>query len=553
MKRDCWLKRSRSCSFEHRPPKKMCHSVSNPGYAANLSNDILHHVIGFFVSKSGPVDGQSLRSASLVCKQWQEVVYSSSVWAGVVGAPGDQVDSVGLSLQIRETEGRKGASKESLIGFVKLDGTDFNPNLNTINFRVLERATNNKCILSIARDDHKTPEMMKEIFQAHFQQQEDFLRPLGGKETRSQCRDLHFPRGICVLNGRVVRWYEDSAKNKPKNLSKPRILTPIEERCHAVKKESSLTTSGRLLENLELNHWITHLLNLEKTFGPLNSSRPRVRMDRWATIVDWIIEIVECFNLDDNTAFHTMALFERFVSTNMVRVIPFDARLFHKFNPPDVLTSHPPLQQRVKTCHYQLVAGACLLIASKCSKRSISSSDIAFCADNSFNVDEITGAEDFILQQLEWKLAFPTPLDFVKAYAQASGLADDSQVFLMMRYVVELALQSPIYLAHKPSMLAASVVVLARFCIQDSELWPEALERETNYSLDDLRDCTMELSGLLDNIRSTMPELIMISRRYRKPSRHCVADISIPSLSSFASLTAYHESHSRRQSNRIPT
>jgi transcription initiation factor TFIIIB Brf1 subunit/transcription initiation factor TFIIB len=203
-------------------------------------------------------------------------------------------------------------------------------------------------------------------------------------------------------------------------------------------------------------------------------------------------------------------------------------------------------------CHYQLVAGACLLIASKCSEHSISSNDISFCSDNLFNADQVTGTEDFILRQLDWKLAFPTSLAFMISYTRLLGIDSDSQVFLMMRYVVELALQSPIYLTYKPSMIAASAVVLARCCMQESEIWSEALEQETSYSLNDLCNCTMELSGLLENIRATMPELIMISRRYRKSSRQSVASISIPSISSFDSLVSYHESFFRRQSNGIP-
>ena len=191
--------------------------------------------------------------------------------------------------------------------------------------------------------------------------------------------------------------------------------------------------------------------------------------------------------------------------------------------------------------HYQVVAGACLLIASKCQMRAIRANDISFCADNWFNVDQLNDTEDYILQKLGWKLAYPTTLDFVNSYAQVLGLANDSMSLMMMRYIAELALQSSVYLAYKPSMIAACATVVARFCVQDYEIWTEALELETNYSFQDLADCTTELSRLLDEVRSTMPDLIMISKRYRKVSRRNVAHFGSPVLPSFATLTAYHE------------
>jgi hypothetical protein len=323
MKRD--LKQARQCSLEHRPAKKAMfhknvHAVKCPGVVTIFSNDILHHIFGFLLSKSGSVvDGRSLRSASLVSKQWRDVVHSSSLWANLVRVPGDDsVDSIGRSLQIREMSGREGTSKESLIGFVKLDRNDFDSNSDVINFRVLERATKKKCILSIAKNEHKTPDMMKEIYEAHFLQKERFLKPRKGQEITSHFR-CRFPLGVCVLNGRVVRWYEDS---KAKDRLRQRVSIPA-RRGKSCEVSMESPASGRLdaLKNLKLDQEVKHLLNLERTYGALHASRPHVRMDCWATVVDWVIEIVECFNLEDQAAFHAMSLFDRFISTNMVRNI----------------------------------------------------------------------------------------------------------------------------------------------------------------------------------------------------------------------------------------
>jgi hypothetical protein len=74
------------------------------------------------------------------------------------------------------------------------------------------------------------------------------------------------------------------------------------------------------------------------------------------------------------------------------------------------------MQQRMKMSHYQLLGGACLLIAEKCNPTAIGSYDISICADKVFNVEQIGVVEDLILRNLDWKLAFPTAFDFCVAY-----------------------------------------------------------------------------------------------------------------------------------------
>ena len=152
--------------------------------------------------------------------------------------------------------------------------------------------------------------------------------------------------------------------------------------------------------------------------------------------------------------------------------------------------------------------------------------------------------ENAILCQLDWKLAFPVVLDFVLAYAKVLGVHENNQLAWMMRYFSELALQTPVYLAYLPSMIGASVVVLSSFCLGlEADPWPMSLEEASGYSWNDLEACTVALCRHLEDVRSTMPDLIMIARRYRKQDRANVAEIAIPSIRSFATLTAYRQSH----------
>ena len=69
-------------------------------------------------------------------------------------------------------------------------------------------------------------------------------------------------------------------------------------------------------------------------------------------------------------AFRAMAFFDRVMS-----------KYPHAFRPSD----------------YQIIAAACLLIASKLSANVIAPSDLANCADNSFEVEGLVEFEEYIL------------------------------------------------------------------------------------------------------------------------------------------------------------
>lgn len=241
-------------------------------------------------------------------------------------------------------------------------------------------------------------------------------------------------------------------------------------------------------------------------------------------IVDWIAEVVECFDLDDEIIFRAMDLVDRVVSA-----------------------SHFTMKKQ----YYQLVAAACLQIASKCSKE-ISGTDICMCSDNSFTVADLAKTEEYVLTKLGWKLAFPSSLDFLNQLRVCLGLEKDSRIFQYMRYISELALQTKLYVHFEPSMVAATAVVLSNYSLDNQELWSDVLEQHTSYTLEDLAECTIAMSRLLEDVRHRYPHLIIIDQRYRKPSRGSVAEISIPTITSFASLVSYQQARSLRNPDRVP-
>jgi hypothetical protein len=172
--------------------------------------------------------------------------------------------------------------------------------------------------------------------------------------------------------------------------------------------------------------------------------------------------------------------------------------------------------------------------------------DICYCSDNSFSPDQVEATEELILQHLDWKLAFPTSMDFLLSYARMMNEDENGRSFVMCSYVNELSLQTATYFCYPPSVVGAASMVLGRYCFQDTLLggsysWPKELIDASGLTLDAVMACTLKLSRDLADLRTTMPDLTMIRRRHSKSSRHCVAEVDIPAIPSSGVITAFEE------------
>ena len=110
----------------------------------------------------------------------------------------------------------------------------------------------------------------------------------------------------------------------------------------------------------------------------------------------------------------------------------------------------------------------------------------------------------------------------------------------LCNYILELSLAFDTSLRYPPSVVAASSMVLACYCLRKDDtptLWPEELAGVTGFELKDLVECSVRLSQDVENIRLATSRLDMIHRRHSKPCRQNVAEIPIPVLTSKSVLT----------------
>jgi hypothetical protein len=275
-----------------------------------LSNDILNYVLGFFVSESGCVDGQTLRPVSLVSRKLRTVAYSSSLWSIPTSLQNPRLegsDSVNASLAIRENS--EGPSpRESLMGFIYIRQLETKTESGTSRFLVKEKATGKECHLSMTKTREKSSELIKEIFQGHLIQQRKFLQPCN--EEDPEYSEYHrFPRGIRMYEERVVRWYQKS---------NVRHVTPSADRTQSPKQPLQQTTDQDFTSS------ISHLMTSQRTAGLVDPARRHVSTDSWAMVVDWIAEVAECFDLNDVAIFQAMGYFDRVISTSEVSLLRMD-------------------------------------------------------------------------------------------------------------------------------------------------------------------------------------------------------------------------------------
>ncbi|CCI40524.1 unnamed protein product [Albugo candida] len=213
-------------------------------------------------------------------------------------------------------------------------------------------------------------------------------------------------------------------------------------------------------------------------------------------LVDWLIEVVDVFEMCLRTAFLAVNYTDRFLNIVMV-----------------------------KKTRFQLLGATCLHVASKCEDVSyIGVEDLAMCADNVYTSTEVLKMEEKLLNALNFTLAVPTALDFLNVYERMIPPVS-MKTSMLAHYLLELALQEYQMLKYYPSVVATCCLSLALYTIEGFPMTKE-LADATMYKWSDLRECMAELKVLYSSSPSN--NLTVIKKRYSKSERCQVANIIPP-------------------------
>ena len=324
--------------------------------------------------------------------------------------------------------------RRSLMGFVKLEDIRFEPaaaSSSTMDeaivsqdsfYFVRERTTGHTFLLSMRRSRNTTQNnsntilitnepsqslpneeeaptkcIIRYVYRQHFQHKDKFLHNTNDEGLTLWNENRGEEGG--QPQRRIVQWYRAETITQARAIVQKISFDTTQAMldCSTVFDADSDTTTTMLTATIQgednCSSLVRHLMELEHDHGMIRKKR-RVCEGWPATIpgvgdiqgrqviVDWMAELVECFDLDDRTFFQAMLLFDRYTS---------------------VIASNNT--RRSLNCkYYQLIAGSCVLLASKCNHVLVTEKDIVFCCDNVFTTEQVLSTETEILQQLDFKL-----------------------------------------------------------------------------------------------------------------------------------------------------
>ena len=235
-----------------------------------------------------------------------------------------------------------------------------------------------------------------------------------------------------------------------------------------------------------------------------------------AAMVDWLFEIASVFHLSTRTVFLAVGYYNTCsMRSNITDMLPHNISFIG---------------------NYQLLAATCLYIASKCEDDSHAEvANLVFSADRIFRPSDIIALEQKVLNMIDWTISMPTVYDFATSYMNRTAVHSSSRLFWLTLYICELALESTIHHEFEPSKIAACVTVLSKYSADMEEVWTKEMETLSRCKWDDVSQCLLKLSSMLE-ARQGFTSLSIIDRRYRKNSRMCVSRVCVKPIKSSAQL-----------------
>ncbi|KAI4327829.1 hypothetical protein L6164_020246 [Bauhinia variegata] len=179
-----------------------------------------------------------------------------------------------------------------------------------------------------------------------------------------------------------------------------------------------------------------------------------------AILIDWLIEVHDKFDLMHETLFLTVNLIDRFLE-----------------------------KQKVVRKKLQLVGLVAMLLACKYEEVSVPVvGDLILISDKAYTRKEVLEMEKLMLNTLQFNMSVPTPYVFMRRFVKAAQA--DKKLELLAFFLIELSLVEYEMLKFPPSLLAAVAVYTAYCTIYGLRQWSKTCEWHTNYSEDQLLECS---------------------------------------------------------------
>lgn len=216
-------------------------------------------------------------------------------------------------------------------------------------------------------------------------------------------------------------------------------------------------------------------------------------------LVDWLVEVADELKLLPDTLYLSVAYVDKYLSINVIT------------------------KKKL-----QLLGVASMFIASKYEE--INPPNVDELSDMTYTKEEVIKMEADILKSLEFEMGNPTVRTFLRKFidvAQGNYKTPTLQFEFLVSYLAELSLLDYKCVKFLPSMVAASVIFLARLMIRSKmNPWCSALQQYTGYKAADLRDCVLVLHDLYLGRRGG--SLQVVRAKYKQHKFKYVANLPCP-------------------------
>ncbi|KAK2660193.1 hypothetical protein Ddye_006726 [Dipteronia dyeriana] len=189
-------------------------------------------------------------------------------------------------------------------------------------------------------------------------------------------------------------------------------------------------------------------------------------------LVDWLVEVSEEYKLLSDSLYLTISYIDRFLSSNVIN------------------------RQKL-----QLLGVSSMLIASKYEEINPPNvEDFCYITDNTYTKQEMVKMEADVFKSLKFEMGNPTTKTFLRRLSRVSQedyKTSSLQLEFLGYYLAELSLLDYSCVKFLPSLVAASVIYLARFITRPKvHPWNPTLQQYSGYKTSDIKECVLTIHDL---------------------------------------------------------
>ncbi|GMH23257.1 hypothetical protein Nepgr_025100 [Nepenthes gracilis] len=216
-------------------------------------------------------------------------------------------------------------------------------------------------------------------------------------------------------------------------------------------------------------------------------------------LVDWLVEVAEEYKLIPDTLYLAISYIDRYLSVNSIN------------------------RQRL-----QLLGVSCMLIASKYEEISPPHvHEFCYITDNTCTKEEVIKMEADVLKLLRFEMGNPTLKTFLRRLTRVA-LEDYKNRSLQLEflgyYLAELSLLDYGCVKFLPSLVAASVVFVAKFTVNPRKHpWNSTLQHYSRYKASELKECVLIVHDL--QLSRKGGSFVAIRDKYKQHKFKCVSTL----------------------------